>query len=71
VTILKGTFMMGMGEKFDETKGMPLKVGTFATMPRKVNHFVWTKGETIIQVHGIGPYTVNYVNPEDDPRRKK
>jgi hypothetical protein len=71
VTILKGTFMMGMGDKFDESAGMPLKVGTFATMPKKVNHFVWTKGETIIQVHGIGPYTVNYVNPDDDPRRKK
>lgn len=71
VTVLKGTFMMGMGEKFDESAGMPLKVGTFATMPKKVNHFVWTKGETVIQVHGIGPYTVNYVNPEDDPRVKK
>lgn len=71
VTVLKGTFMMGMGDKFDESAGMPLNVGTFATMPKKVNHFVWTKGETIIQVHGIGPYTVNYVNPDDDPRRKK
>jgi hypothetical protein len=70
VTVLAGTFMMGMGEKFDESAGMTLRVGTFATMPKKVNHFVWTKGETIIQVHGIGPYTVNYVNPEDDPRRK-
>lgn len=71
VTVLQGTFMMGMGEEFDESKGMALKVGTFATMPKKVNHFVWTEGETLIQVHGIGPYTVNYVNPEDDPRRKK
>jgi len=71
VTVLRGTFMMGMGDKFDESAGMPLKLGTFATMPKKVNHFVWTKGETIIQVHGIGPYTVNYVNPDDDPRRKK
>jgi hypothetical protein len=71
VTVLKGTFMMGMGDKFEESAGMPLKVGTFATMPKKVHHFVWTKGETIIQVHGIGPYSVNYVNPDDDPRRKK
>ena len=71
VTVLKGTFVMGMGEKFDESKGMPLKVGTFATMPKKVNHFVWTRGETIIQVHGIGPYTVHYVDPKDDPSRKK
>ena len=71
VTVLKGTFLMGMGTKFDESAGMPLKVGTFATMPRKVNHFVWTRGKTIIQVHGIGPYTVHYVDPDDDPRRKE
>lgn len=44
VTVLKGTFVMGIGEKFDESKGMPLKVGTFATIPKKVNHFVWTGG---------------------------
>jgi hypothetical protein len=71
VTVLQGTFLMGMGETFDASAGMPLKVGAFATMPKKVNHFVWTEGETIIQVHGIGPYTVNYVDPNDDPRRKK
>ena len=40
-------------------------------MPKKVNHFVWTRGESIIQVHGIGPYTVNDVDPKDDPRRER
>jgi hypothetical protein len=62
---------VGMGGKFDESAGRPLKVGAFATIPKGVNHFVWTRGETIIQVHGIGPDTVHDVDPDDDPRRAK
>jgi len=26
--------------------------------------------ETILQVHGVGPWAINYVNPADDPRKK-
>ena len=39
-------------------------------MPRGMRHFAWTKGETIIQVHGVGPFDINYVNAADDPRKK-
>jgi hypothetical protein len=39
-------------------------------MQTKMNHFAWTKEETILQVHGVGPWAVNYVNPADDPRKK-
>ena len=34
-------------------------------------HFVWTKGETVVQLHGIGPWTITYVNSSDDPRKSK
>jgi hypothetical protein len=27
-------------------------------------------GETIVQVHAIGPWGLTYVNPKDDPRNK-
>jgi hypothetical protein len=36
-----------------------------------MRHFAATKGETIIQVHGIGPFEITYVNPADDPRKKE
>jgi hypothetical protein len=36
-----------------------------------MKHFAWTKGETIIQVHGVGPWGINYLNPADDPRNAK
>ena len=29
-----------------------------------------TKGETIVQVHGMGPFEIHFVNPADDPTKK-
>ena len=70
VTVLEGTFFIGMGDKFDESAGKKLKAGSFASMPQGMRHFAWTKGETVIQVHGVGPFELVYVNPGDDPRKK-
>jgi anti-sigma factor ChrR (cupin superfamily) len=65
VTVLKGTFLAGMGETFDETKMTAMNVGNFVTMPKEMRHFGMCKGETIVQVHGAGPFKVNWVNPSD------
>ncbi len=70
VTVLSGTLNMGMGDKLDKSKTTPLKVGSVAIMQPKTNHFVWTKDETVVQLHGVGPWSVNYVNPADDPAKK-
>jgi hypothetical protein len=70
VTVIQGTFGMGMGEKFDQAAGRELAAGSFAVMPTGTRHFVWTKGETIVQLHGIGPWGLTYVNSADDPRKK-
>jgi len=68
VTVISGTFNMGMGEQFDSANGKTLPVGSFAVMPATVRHFAWTSEETIVQLHGMGPWGINYVNPADDPR---
>jgi anti-sigma factor ChrR (cupin superfamily) len=65
VTVLKGTFLVGMGETFDETKLQTMNVGNFATMPKEMRHFGMCKGETIVQIHAAGPFKVNWVNPAD------
>ena len=70
VTVISGTFNMGTGDKLDQSKTTPLLAGSVAIMQPKTNHFAWTKEETIIQAHGVGPWAVNYVNPADDPRAK-
>jgi hypothetical protein len=71
VTVISGGgFNLGMGDKLDMAKTKSLPVGSVAVMQPKTNHFGWTKEETIVQVHGVGPWGINYVNPEDDPRKK-
>jgi quercetin dioxygenase-like cupin family protein len=70
VTVVAGTLYVGMGEKFDEsmTKGMPS--GSYLLMPREMRHFAWAKGETIIQVHGIGPFKTYLVEPVEEQNKK-
>jgi ChrR-like protein with cupin domain len=70
VTVVQGSFVMGLGEKFEPARGHELAAGSFMRMSKEVRHYEWTKGETIIHVHGLGPLETTYVNPADDPRRK-
>jgi hypothetical protein len=62
---------MGMGEKFDEKATKPMAAGSYGRTGASVKHFAYVKGETVIQVHGQGPWVIEYVNPADDPRKKK
>ena len=70
VTVISGTLNLGTGDKLDAAKTKPMPAGSIAIMPAQTNHFGWTKDETIVQVHGIGPWGVTYVNPADDPMKK-
>jgi hypothetical protein len=70
VTVISGTFNMGTGDKLDPNQTKSLPAGSIAIMQPKTNHFAWTKQETIVQVHGVGPWDITYVNPADDPRKK-
>jgi hypothetical protein len=69
VTVISGSVYMGLGERIDETKATKLPVGGFAVMEVGTTHFLFTKEEAIVQVHGIGPWGIHYVNPDDDPRK--
>ena len=72
VTVLSGTFFVGLGEKFDQGSGQELPVGGFASIPANHPHYAWAgKEETVVQVHGFGPTDLRFVNPADDPRQKK
>jgi quercetin dioxygenase-like cupin family protein len=70
VTVISGTFNIAMGEKFDDAKGPALKAGSFTIAPKGMAHYAWFPEETIIQIHGLGPSGITYVNPADDPRKK-
>lgn len=70
VTVISGEFGMGVGEKFDQGKGTVLKADEVAIMQAKTPHYAFTTKPTEIQVHGVGPWTLTFVNPSDDPRKK-
>jgi quercetin dioxygenase-like cupin family protein len=71
VTVLSGVFSIGLGEKFDQGSGQELPVGGFVSIPPKHPHYAWSGNqETVVQVHGVGPTDLTFVNPADDPRKK-
>jgi len=71
VTVISGTFRVGMGDRFDETKMGDFPAGSFAYLDPEMHHYAMASGEVVVQVHGISPLQFNYVNPGDDPSRKK
>jgi quercetin dioxygenase-like cupin family protein len=71
VTVLSGVFFIAMGEKFDQGAGKEMPVGSFVGIPATHRHFAWAgPQETMVQVHGVGPTDITFVNPADDPRKK-
>jgi len=70
LTVMTGTFHVGMGEKFDRTATTALPAGSYSLMPKEMRHFAWAEGETILQLHGIGAFKTFWVNPADDPTKK-
>lgn len=71
VTVLSGELYMGMGDTFDGSKAHAISAGGFSIMPMGMRHYAFTKAETVFQVHGMGPWGITYVNPQDDPRNAK
>lgn len=71
VTVISGTFHLGMADKFDEAAGRDMVTGSFAIMLAGMKHFAWATGEAVVQVQSTGPFVINYVNPADDPRNAK
>lgn len=69
VTVLSGTFHMGMGERFDRKGTVPVQPGAIMIMQPGTPHFAWTDAETVVQLHGTGPWGITYINPADDPRK--
>ena len=68
--MISGTFNIGMGEKFDSAMTKPMPAGTYGYWQSGMKHFVWIKGETVVQFHGMGPWKIEYANPNDDPRNQ-
>ena len=71
VTVISGTFKVGMGDRFDEKNMMSFPAGSFAYLDPDMHHYAMATGEVVVQIHGMAPVQFNYVNPADDPSAKK
>jgi quercetin dioxygenase-like cupin family protein len=61
VTVLSGTFLVGLGDKYDASKMTALPAGSYVAIPPQVTHYAMAKTETILEVHGLGPDKMNMV----------
>ncbi|RYZ21969.1 MAG: DUF4437 domain-containing protein [Chitinophagaceae bacterium] len=71
VTVIEGDLFMGSGNTLNRNTAMRLSRGGYAVMPASFAHYAFAKAPTIVQVHGTGPFAINYINAADDPRNKK
>ena len=71
VTVITGTFKVGMGDRFEESKMGDFPAGSFAYLDPDMHHYAMASGEVVVQIHGASPFQINYVNPDDDPSRKR
>jgi ChrR Cupin-like domain len=71
VTVISGTLTMGMGDKIDVKAGKALGPGGFSHLPGGMTHYAIAGGKgSTVQVSGMGPFDIKYVNPADDPNRQ-
>src|SRR6266545_794092 len=72
VTVLSGALNVGMGEPLSYSGGTVLSAGSYAVMPQKMVHYAWTGSDGVVfQLHSVGPWSITYVNPKDDPRQAR
>ncbi|MFZ0818091.1 MAG: cupin domain-containing protein [Candidatus Sulfotelmatobacter sp.] len=71
VTVISGTFKVGMGDRFEENHMLSFPPGSFAYLDPSMHHYAMASGEVIVQIHGMSPVQFNYINPDDDPARKR
>ena len=65
--MISGALYLGMGEKMDRGQAKVLSAGGFHFLPVKTPHYAYTNAPTVVQVHGEGPFDINYLNPADNP----
>ena len=70
VTVMAGKFAVGSGEKLDRESLNPLPPASFVHLPAGMPHYAWAEVESVVQINGVGPFDVNYIDPKDDPRKQ-
>ena len=70
VTVISGAFAVTSGEKLERAALKTLPPASVVHLPAGMPHYAWAEVETVVQINGVGPFDVMYVDPKDDPRKK-
>src|SRR6185437_5465394 len=70
VTVISGTFKVGMGDTFEASKMGTFPAGSFAFLDPDMHHYAMAASDVVVQIHGTAPVQFNYINPQDDPSKK-
>ncbi len=70
VTVISGKFVATNGEKVDRASLKFLPPGSFIHLPAGMPHYAVAEAESVVQINGVGPFDVKYIDPKDDPRNK-
>lgn len=70
VTVVSGELALGMGETFEQNGMNTLSEGGYALLPAEMRHYALATTDAVVQVHGMGPFVLNYVNPADAPAKR-
>jgi quercetin dioxygenase-like cupin family protein len=71
VTVISGTFKVGMGDSFDTSKMGTFPAGSFAFLDPDMHHYAMAASDVVVQIHGTAPVQFSYINPRDDPSKSK
>jgi quercetin dioxygenase-like cupin family protein len=71
VTVISGEFSAGMGDRVNLAGAPILRSGDFVTVPANEHHFDAARSAAVVQIYGMGPFSLTYINPNDDPERKR
>ena len=65
LTVVSGTFHMGVGETFNASAATTMTAGSYSLLAKDIRHFAWATGETVVQIHGVGPFKTYFVAPNE------
>jgi len=70
VTVISGQFAISSGEKLDRASLKAMPPASFIHLPAGMPHYAFAEVESVVQINGVGPFDITYVDPKDDPRQK-
>ncbi len=63
IVVISGSWSLALGARYDPETLRPMEVGDYIQVPKRAPHYGRAKTEITIQIHGIGPFTTDYVDP--------